>query len=93
VDNQLVFRKILIAGGIPRSSAYEGKTLLPVAKNEFQLKDADLEMRFPFDAAGQPEGFTLDAGGTKGMIFKRTSGAVQRRVPQCLTGHGESLQF
>jgi CubicO group peptidase (beta-lactamase class C family) len=76
VDNKLVFEKILITGGIPRSSGYAGKALLPVGKNEFQLKDVGLELHFQSDAAGQPVSFTVDAGRTKGMIFKRTPGAV-----------------
>jgi CubicO group peptidase (beta-lactamase class C family) len=74
-SNQLVFEKTLLTGGLPRSSGYAGKILLPVGNNEFQLKDADLELRFHLDATGQPDSFTLDAGRTKGMIFKRTSGA------------------
>jgi hypothetical protein len=35
VDNKLIFEKILITGGIPRSSEYAGKTLLPLEKTSF----------------------------------------------------------
>ena len=73
-SDKLVLDKILLTGGIPRSSASEGKAFVRVGKNEFRLTAAGLEIRFQFDAAGQPVSFTLDAGRTKGMIFKRTSG-------------------
>ena len=72
-NGKLVLDKILLTGGIPRSSDSEGKAFVPVGKNEFQMTAAGLEIRFQFDAAGQPVSFTLDAGRTKGMIFKRTS--------------------
>jgi CubicO group peptidase (beta-lactamase class C family) len=73
-SDKLVLDKILLTGGIPRSSESEGKPFVPVGKNEFRLTAVGLEIRFQFDAAGQPVSFTLDAGRTKGMIFKRTSG-------------------
>jgi len=73
-SDKLVLDKILLTGGIPRSSGSEGKPFVPVGKNEFRLTAVGLEIRFQFDAAGQPVSFTLDAGRTKGMIFKRTSG-------------------
>jgi CubicO group peptidase (beta-lactamase class C family) len=73
-SDKLVLDKILLTGDIPRSSESEGKAFVPVGKNEFRLTGAGLEIRFQFDAAGQPVSFTLDAGRTKGMIFKRTSG-------------------
>jgi hypothetical protein len=72
-NNKLVLGKILLTGGIPRSGGLAGKVFVPVGKNEFQLTGAGVEIRFQFDAAGQPLSFTLDAGRTKGMIFKRTS--------------------
>jgi CubicO group peptidase (beta-lactamase class C family) len=76
VDNKLVFEKILSAAGLPRSSEFAGMTFMAVGENEFQLKNRGLVIRFQFDAAGQPVSFILDAGRTKGMIFKRTAGAV-----------------
>ncbi len=72
-NDKLVLDKILLTGGIPRSSDSAGKAFIPVGKNEFQLTGAGIEIRFQRDAAGQPESFTLDAGRTKGMIFRRTS--------------------
>jgi hypothetical protein len=72
-SDKLVLDKILLTGGIPRSSESEGKAFVPVGNNEFRLTGAGLEIRFQFDASGQPVSFTLDAGRTKGMIFKRTS--------------------
>jgi CubicO group peptidase (beta-lactamase class C family) len=72
VNGKLVLDKIL-AGGIPRSGDSAGKAFVPVGKNEFQMTGSGVEIRFQFDAAGQPVSFTLDAGRTKGMIFKRTS--------------------
>ncbi|HEY1470740.1 MAG TPA: serine hydrolase domain-containing protein [Candidatus Acidoferrum sp.] len=72
-NDKLVLDKILLTGGIPRSSASAGKALVPVGKGAFQLTGAGVEIRFQFDAAGKPASFTLDAGRTKGMIFKRTS--------------------
>jgi len=71
-NGKLVLDKIL-SGGVPRSSDSAGKVLIPVGKNEFQLAGPGFEIRFQFDASGQPASFTLDAGRTKGMIFKRTS--------------------
>jgi CubicO group peptidase (beta-lactamase class C family) len=72
-NDKLVLDRILLTGGIPRSSDSAGKAFVPVGKNEFQLTGAGVEIRFQFDAAGQAVSFTLDAGRTKGMIFKRTS--------------------
>jgi CubicO group peptidase (beta-lactamase class C family) len=72
VNGKLVLDKIL-AGGIPRSGDSAGKAFIPVGKNEFQMTGSGFEIRFQLDAAGQPTSFTLDAGRTKGMIFKRTS--------------------
>jgi hypothetical protein len=72
-SDKLVLDKILLTGGIPRSSESEGKAFVPVGKNQFRLTGAGREIRFQFDASGQPVSFTLDAGRTKGMIFKRTS--------------------
>ena len=72
VNGKLLLDKIL-AGGVPRSSDFSGKPFVPVGKNEFQMTGSGVEIRFQFDAAGQPVSFTLDAGRTKGMIFKRTS--------------------
>lgn len=74
--DKLVLDKILLAGGIPRSSDFQGKTIVPVGKDEFQLSGQGMQMRFRLDAAGQPLSFTLDAGRTTGMIFTRTSGTV-----------------
>jgi CubicO group peptidase (beta-lactamase class C family) len=71
-NDKLVLDKILLTGGIPRSSDSAGKAFVPVGKNEFQLTGAGIEIRFQLDAAGQPVSFTLDAGRTKGMIFRRT---------------------
>jgi CubicO group peptidase (beta-lactamase class C family) len=72
-NGKLVLDKILLTGGIPRSSDSAGKAFVPVGKNQFQLTGTGVEIRFQFDAAGQPVSFTLDAGRTKGMLFKRTS--------------------
>jgi CubicO group peptidase (beta-lactamase class C family) len=72
-NDKLALDKILLTGGIPRSSGFAGKAFVPVGKNEFQLTGSGIEIRFEFDGAGQPVSFTLDAGRTKGMIFKRTS--------------------
>jgi CubicO group peptidase (beta-lactamase class C family) len=75
-NDKLVLGKILLTGGIPRSSEFQGKALVPVGKTEFQLTGAPVLVRFQMDAAGQPVSFTLDAGRTTGMLFKRTSGDV-----------------
>ncbi len=71
VHDKLVLDKMLLTGGIPRSNGYEGKAFVPVGKNEFQMTGAGMDIRFQFDAASQPISFMLDAGRTKGMIFKR----------------------
>ena len=72
VNGKLLLDKIL-AGGVPRSGDFSGKPFVPVGKNEFQMTASGVEIRFQFNTAGQPVSFTLDAGRTKGMIFKRTS--------------------
>jgi CubicO group peptidase (beta-lactamase class C family) len=76
VNEKLALDKILLTGGIPRSTAFQGKAFVAVGKNEFQLPGTGVEIEFQFDAAGQPVSLTLNAGRTKGLIFKRTSGAV-----------------
>jgi len=73
LDDKPVLDKILFTGNIPRSDKYQGKTLLPIGKNEFPLTGKGVAMRFQFEAMGQPVSFPLDAGRTKGMIFKRAS--------------------
>jgi CubicO group peptidase (beta-lactamase class C family) len=72
VNGKLMLGNI-VAGGIPRSSDFDGKAFVPVGKDLFQLTGSGVEIRFQFDAAGHPISFTLDAGRTKGMIFKRTT--------------------
>jgi hypothetical protein len=75
-DEKLKLAGILISGAIPRSSEFVGKMLVPVAKDEFRLSGSPVRIRFQRDSAGQPVSFTLDAGRTKGMIFRRTSGGA-----------------
>ncbi len=76
VNDKLVLDNILLTGGIPRSTEFQGKAFVPVGKNEFQMPGTGVEIGFQLDAAGQPVSFTLNAGRTKGMMFKHTSGAV-----------------
>jgi CubicO group peptidase (beta-lactamase class C family) len=64
---------IFLPGGIPRSSDFEGKSLVPVGKDEFELSGSSIRFQFQCDAVGRPMAFTLDANRTTGIIFERTS--------------------
>jgi CubicO group peptidase (beta-lactamase class C family) len=58
-------------GSFRRSSELQGKMLVPVAKDTFEIPDEGLTLRFHQDSAGVPSTFVLDAGRTQGMIFHR----------------------
>ena len=73
---KLTLVRLLGAGGMPRSSALQGTTLVPVAKDEFDAQSAGATFHFQRQASGTPSSFTLDVGRSKGMIFKRSSGAL-----------------
>jgi hypothetical protein len=58
-------------GSFRRSSELQGKMLVPVAKDTFEIPDEGLTVRFQHDSTGAPNTFVLDAGRTQGMIFHR----------------------
>jgi hypothetical protein len=62
---------LFAAGSFRRSSDLQGKLLVPVAKDTFEVPDEGLTVRFQHDSAGAPSTFVLDAGRTQGMIFHR----------------------
>jgi CubicO group peptidase (beta-lactamase class C family) len=62
---------IFSAGSFRRSSELQGKILVPVAKDTFEIPDEGLTVRFQHDSTGAPNTFVLDAGRTQGMIFHR----------------------
>ncbi|MGB8325538.1 MAG: serine hydrolase domain-containing protein [Candidatus Acidiferrum sp.] len=59
------------AGSFRRSSELQGKLLVPVAKDTFEIPDEGLTVRFQRASDGAPSTFVLDAGRTQGMIFHR----------------------
>jgi CubicO group peptidase (beta-lactamase class C family) len=75
-DGKLTLARLLGAGGMPRSSSLQGTVLVPVTNDEFEAHDAGATLHFQRDAAGKAASFTLDVGRSKGMIFKRSSGAL-----------------
>ncbi len=74
VKNKLTLTHLLYSGGMPRSSDMQGTALVPVAVDVFDMPDNGLSFHFQRDVSGSASSFTLDAGRSKGMIFKRTSG-------------------
>jgi CubicO group peptidase (beta-lactamase class C family) len=73
VEGKLAVTHILDPAGIPRSADLKNMVLLPVAKDSFDAPEAGISVHFQKDDAGQAISFTLDAGRSKGMIFKRIS--------------------
>lgn len=71
LSNTLTLNAILGSGSIPRSSDLEGKPLVPVGKDEFELPAATLVFRFQRDSTGAPVSFILDSEDASGMIFRR----------------------
>lgn len=71
IDGVLKFSGIF-ANGFPRSTEFAEKTLVPVGKDLFEIPDEYVTLTFQRDSNGAPATITLDAGRTKGMIFRRT---------------------
>jgi CubicO group peptidase (beta-lactamase class C family) len=71
--DKLLFTGIFDGGAFPRSTDLQGRTLVPVGKDEFELPDTGMTLKFQRDSSGLPVTFVLDAGRTKGMIFHRRS--------------------
>jgi CubicO group peptidase (beta-lactamase class C family) len=74
VSGKLTLTHLQDFSGLPRSSDMQGTALVPVAVDVFDMPDNGLSLHFQRDASGSAASFTLDAGRSKGMIFKRTSG-------------------
>jgi len=72
--DELQLTAILAGSSFPRSSDLQGKILVPVGNDTFEIPDADLTLHFQRESAAVPATFVLDAGRTKGMIFRRASG-------------------
>jgi CubicO group peptidase (beta-lactamase class C family) len=73
-DGKVTLEQVLGSGAMPRSSSLQGTVLVPVAKDEFDAPSAGLTFHFQRGAAGLLSSFTLDAGRSRGMLFKRSSG-------------------
>jgi len=74
VDGKLRVTHMLDSSLMPRSVELKNMMLIPIAKDEFDAPEAELTFHFRREATGQPGSFVLDAGRSKGMIFKRVSG-------------------
>jgi CubicO group peptidase (beta-lactamase class C family) len=72
-EDKLKIGGILLPGGIPRSSDFQGKSLTPLGKDQFELAGSSTQFQFQRDSAGQPTGFILNAGRTTGILFVRAS--------------------
>jgi CubicO group peptidase (beta-lactamase class C family) len=63
----------ILASGFPRSTEFAEKTLIPVGKDLFEIPDEYVTLTFERDSTGAPSTIVLDAGRTKGMIFRRAA--------------------
>jgi hypothetical protein len=68
-DGKLVLQNIQIGDGFMRSS--EHLTLRAAGPDIFEGDDQGLEFIFERDSSGKVQGFTLEAGRTRGLTFKR----------------------
>jgi CubicO group peptidase (beta-lactamase class C family) len=77
VEEKLRMTAIVDSAGFTRSGGLPQGELVPIASDEFRMTRAPVPVAIHFlrDTNSALTGFTLDAGRTKGMIFKRKGSA------------------
>ena len=71
--NGMLMLEVIGADGTRRSARSSSKGLVAGAHDVFRAGDQGLTIHFSRDAKGEVNGFTLDAGRTRGMVFVRVS--------------------
>jgi hypothetical protein len=61
------------ADGIARSTNIPPDDLVAGSNDIFRISNSEIAIHFGRDAKGEVNGFTLDAGRTRGMVFGRVS--------------------
>jgi CubicO group peptidase (beta-lactamase class C family) len=74
IDGKLTITHVLDLSGMPRSVDPKTLVLIPMGNNNFDAPGPGLSFHFQKNGLGPATSFTLDAGRSKGMIFKRVSG-------------------
>ena len=75
VDGKLRVIALLDATGSPRTGNLPANALEAAAADEFETNGMRIAIHFQRDQQKDVKGFTLDAGRTRGIIFKRRNGA------------------
>ena len=68
---------VLDRSGLPRANNFSAKELRPAGGDRFTMGSESITVVFQRDAQGAATGFTVDAGRTTGMVFKREAGLVK----------------
>ncbi len=76
-DGHLKLIAVRDASGLPRANNFLPSELRSAGSDKFKVGVASVTISFQRDAKGTPAGFTLDAGRTTGMTFRRESDAVK----------------
>jgi CubicO group peptidase (beta-lactamase class C family) len=64
---------VIGADGTRRATSISGKELVPWMDDTFRTPNQKFTFHFSRDAKGEVNGFTLDAGRTRGLVFGRVS--------------------
>jgi CubicO group peptidase (beta-lactamase class C family) len=76
-DGNMKVVAVLDFSGLPRANNFSPSELRSAGADKFKVGDGSATIRFQRDSKGATTGFTLDAGRTKGMSFKREPAATK----------------